>query len=153
MVEPLATFRVGLFCCLLAAAGTARAGQQSGPASKSSDEAQEAWPSLTGSGLFSLPDTSTLRPRRLDVSVTVDNQDRDPIRLDSLDLSAAWTYGIKSRLETYGHAVVSRAVALADRPTLFPPPVDIVLPRGASIPNRPYYTVYEPFPYVSRTGS
>jgi hypothetical protein len=98
----------------------------------SADEPREAWASLTGTGLLSLPDTRTLGAGRFSLGTTLDNHDRDPTRLDALDLSVAWTYGIKSRLETYGHAVVSRAVAVADRPTLLPPPVELMLSWNAS---------------------
>jgi hypothetical protein len=44
-------------------------------------------------------------------------------------------------------------VAVADRPSMFAPPVDIILPAGAPVPRRPYYLMYAPIPYVSRTGS
>src|SRR6266511_4218646 len=85
---------------------------------------EEPWVSLSGSGLFSLP-----------------------------DLSTAWTVGVRPRLETYGHLVLSRAVAVAERPTLLPPPLDLIVSEGARPPRRPYYPVYAPFPYVGRTGS
>ena len=52
----------------------------------------------------------------------------------------------------YGHAVVSRAVAVSPRTTLFPSPIDILVPRGLPVPQRPYYPQYTPIPYVNRTG-
>ncbi len=107
----------------------------------------------SGSGLFSLPDTTTLGEKHLDVGVAFDNQDRDPVRLDVADYAITWNYGVRSNLESYGRVVVSRAVAVADRPSLFPPPVDIILPAGSPVPRRPYYLMYAPFPYVNRTGS
>lgn len=114
---------------------------------------EEPWVSLSGSGLFSLPDTSTLEKGHVNLALLLENQDRDPLRLDVLDLSTAWTVGVRPRLETYGHLVLSRAVAVAERPTLLPPPLDLIVPEGASPPRRPYYPVYAPFPYVGRTGS
>jgi hypothetical protein len=109
--------------------------------------------SLSGSGLFTTPDTAVLAPRRLNLDLALDNQDRDPLRMDILDLSIRWNYGMGHRSETYGGIVVSRAVALAERTTLFPPPVDIVLQEGTPIPSRPYYPLYAPIPYVNRTGT
>ena len=115
-------------------------------------EATPPWVSLTGSGLMSLPDTSTLERGRYNVAFSFDNQDRDPLKLDVLDLSAAWVVGLGPGLETYGHAVVSRAVAVSPRATLFPSPIDILVPRGLPVPQRPYYPMYTPIPYVNRTG-
>jgi hypothetical protein len=117
------------------------------------ERSNEPWVSLSGSGLISLPDVSTLPPGHLNLDFALENQDRDPVRLDVLDLSPAWTYGIGRRFETYGHLVVSRAVIVADRPTLFPPPVDVVIPQGAPPPSSPYYALFAPFPYVNRTGT
>jgi hypothetical protein len=116
------------------------------------DEAAPRWVSLSGSGLISLPDTSTLERGRYNLAVTFDNQDRDPLKLDVLDLSAAWVAGLGPRLETYGHAVLSRAVAVSPRTALFPSPIDLVVPEGQPVPQRPYYPMYTPFPYVNRTG-
>jgi hypothetical protein len=44
-------------------------------------------------------------------------------------------------------------VMVADRPELFVPPVDIVVPQGMPVPRRPFYLLYAPFPYVNRTGT
>lgn len=110
------------------------------------------WVSLSGGGLITLPGTSTLERGRFNAGFTVDNQDRDPLKLDVVDLSAAWVAGLRPGLETYGHAVVSRAVAVSPRATLFPSPIDILVPRGLSVPQRPYYPQYTPIPYVNRTG-
>lgn len=108
--------------------------------------------SLLGSGLMTLPDISTLQPRYFYLGGSFENQDRDPLRMDVNDLSVAWIYGVKPRLETYGHAILSRAVTVSDRTTLLPPPLDIVVPSAASAPRRPFYPFYTAFPYVSRSG-
>jgi len=122
-------------------------------AASAADEASRpTWVSLSGTGLLSLPDTSTLERGRYNLAFTFDNQDRDPLKLDVLDLSAAWVAGLGPRLETYGHAVLSRAVAVSPRTTLFPSPIDLVVPEGQPVPQRPYYPLYTPFPYVNRTG-
>lgn len=115
-------------------------------------DATTRWISLAGSGLITLPDASTLERGRINAAVTVDNQDRDPLRLDVVDLSLAWVAGLGPGLETYGHAVVSRAVAAGPRNALFPSPLDILIPRGLPVPRRPYYPQYAPIPYVNRTG-
>src|SRR2546427_11152728 len=111
-----------------------------------SGTSEEPWVSFTGSGLFTLADTSTLEKGDVNLALLFENQDRDPLRLDVNDLSAAWTVGVRHRLETYGHLVLSRAVIVAERPTLLPPPLDIIVPEGASPPRRPYYPVYAPIP-------
>jgi len=116
------------------------------------EDAATPWVSLTGSGLITLPGTGTLDHGRINAGITVDNQDRDPLRLDVVDTSVAWTAGLGSGLETYGHAVVSRAVAVSPRATLFPSPIDVLVPRGLPVPQRPYYPQYAPIPYVNRTG-
>lgn len=121
--------------------------------SLSASTGEAPWVSLSGSGLLTLPDTTTLAPGHWNVDFGLDNQDRDPIRLDVLDFQGAWTYGIRPRLETYGHFVLSRAVAVGDRAVLFPPPLDIIIPAGASAPHRPYYTLCDAFPYVSQSGT
>src|SRR5262245_29700229 len=122
-------------------------------AAGSGTDAMPAWVSLAGSGLFAVPDTATLEPKRFNLDGSVDNQDRDPFRLDLVDLAVAWTYGIGRRAETYGHAVLSRAVSVSPRQDLFPPPVDVIVPDGVPMPARPYYGLYAPFPYVGRTGT
>ncbi len=144
-----------LFFCLVAAVAPAAEPPSPAPGEASAPPAtpEEPWVSSSGSGLLSLPDTTTLGKNHLTVGIAEDNQDRDPIRLDVIDYAINWDYGIRSGLETYGRIVVSRAVAVADRSNMFAPPVDIVLPAGAPVPPRPYYLMYAPFPYVSRTGS
>jgi hypothetical protein len=124
-----------------------------GGTSASGSDAMPAWVSLSGSGLFALPDTATLAPKRFNLDGSADNQDRDPFRLDLVDLGVAWTYGIGRRAETYGHAVLSRAVSVSPRQDLVPPPVDVVVPAGVPMPARPYYGLYAPFPYVGRKGT
>ena len=116
------------------------------------DDVTAPWVSLSGTGLINLPAASTLSRGRFNAGFTVDNQDRDPLRLDVVDLSAAWVVGLGRGLEAYGHAVVSRAVAVSPRATLFPSPLDIVVPRGLPVPRPPYYPQYAPIPYVNRTG-
>ena len=54
------------------------------------EDAMPPWLSLAGSGLMTMPDTATLERGRLNAAFTFDNQDRDPLKLDVLDLSAAW---------------------------------------------------------------
>lgn len=152
---------LGLCVCLAAAVAHAAASGQvpseASAAPTSSDPAQatseESWVSTSGSGLLSLADATTLAKKHLDVGIAFDNQDRDPLRLDVADYSITWNYGVRSDVETYGHIVVSRAVIVADRPSLFPPPVDIIVPEGMPVPRRPYYLLYAPFPYVNRTGT
>jgi hypothetical protein len=134
--------RTAVIGLLLAGAGAPAAAEGAMP----------PWVSLSGSGLMTLPDTSTLERGRYNIAFTFDNQDRDPLKLDVLDLSAAWVIGLRPGLETYGHAVVSRAVAVSPRATLFPSPIDILVPRGLPVPQRPYYPMYTPIPYVNRTG-
>ena len=144
-MNPAACFlarRMALLFLLLA--GTA--------ALATADEVTTPWISLSGSGLITLPGTSTLERGRFNAGFTVDNQDRDPLKLDVVDVSLAWVAGLRPGLETYGHAVVSRAVAVSPRSTLFPSPIDIVVPRGRPVPQRPYYPQYTPIPYVNRTG-
>jgi hypothetical protein len=146
-------FLGGVFACFAAAATQGAVAGGQGPTDAPPVAAEEPWVSSTGSGLLSLPDTSTLAPKHLNLDFTFDNQDRDPLRLDVVDYAIAWNYGVRSGLETYGHVVVSRAVIVSDRPTILPPPVDIVIPDGMPVPRRPYYLLYAPFPYVNRTGS
>lgn len=110
------------------------------------------WISLSGSGLITLPGVSTLERGHVNVGFTIDDQDRDPLKLDIFDLALAGVAGIGPGLELYGHAVVSRAVAVSPRTTLFPSPIDILVPRGLPVPQRPYYPQYTPIPYVNRTG-
>ena len=45
-------------------------------------------PSLSGSGLFTLPDTATLAPGRFTLGLALDNRDRDPLGLDLFDYVA-----------------------------------------------------------------
>ena len=139
---PFVLRRTALFGLLLVGTGAPAA----------AEDVTTPWVSLSGTGLITLPGISTLEPGRFNAGFTVDNQDRDPLKLDVLDLSAAWVIGLRPRLETYGHAVVSRAVAVSPRTTLFPAPIDILVPRGLPVPQRPYYPMYTPIPYVNRTG-
>ena len=138
----LVLWRSAVFGLLLAGAGARAA----------AEDLTTPWVSLSGSGLITLPGTSTLERGRFNAGFTVDNQDRDPLKLDVVDLSLAWVAGLRPGLETYGHAVVSRAVAASPRTALFPSPIDVLVPRGLPVPQRPYYPQYTPIPYVNRTG-
>lgn len=113
----------------------------------------EAWPSLSGSGLMTLADTATLPRGRFTIALALDNKDRDPLGVDTLDYSAAWTMGLASGLEAYGRHVFSRVVALPERPVLPPPPLDLIVAPGAVAPERPYYSLYFPTPYVNKRGT
>lgn len=115
--------------------------------------AQEAWPSLAGSGLLTLPDANTLPRGHFLAGFTVDNRDRDPLGLDLLDASFAVSAGLGSRVEAYGQAVVSRVVAVPELPPMPPPPLDLIVAPGAVAPPRPHYALYAPTPYVNKRGT
>lgn len=142
---------VTVLACL-GVAGTATAGG-SAAASATTEAERPSWPSLWGSGLVTLQDTATLPPKQVFAGIALENRDRDPFKMDVLDLSVVWTWGLGRNLETYGNVVVSRAVSLGDRPLTFPPPIDLLLPEGAAVPGRPYYALYPGFPYVNGTGT
>jgi len=109
------------------------------------------WPSLLGSGLLTLQDTATLPKGKFMVAFTVDNRDRDPLGLDIFDGALAWNVGL-GRGEFYGNYIFSRGVAVPDTPVLPPPPLDLILLPGAALPQRPYYSLYSPLPYVDDSG-
>lgn len=111
------------------------------------------WLSLSGTGLLTLHDAATLARGRVGIAVTIDNRDRDPLGLDLLDGSVAWTIGLTPRLETYGHAVLSRVASLPERPPLPPPPLDLIQVGGAGVPPPPRYALYPETPYVNKRGS
>jgi hypothetical protein len=111
------------------------------------------WPSLTGTGLISLPDTSTLARGRVNLGFALDNRDRDPLKMDVLDFDVTWTVGLGRRLETYGRAALARAITVSPRQDLFPSPIDLVVADGQAVPQRPYYPIYSAFPYISRRGT
>jgi hypothetical protein len=112
-----------------------------------------AWPSVAGSGFFTLPDARTMPSGRVLVGTAVDNRDRDPLGIDLFDLSATVTLGLTPRLELYGAAVVSRVTALPETPALPPPPLDLIAAPGATLPARPYYSVLWTVPYVNKRGT
>jgi hypothetical protein len=143
----IAVFALG--CACSAAAETRESDAAISPPAPS----RIVWPSLTGSGLISLPDTSTLPRGRVDVSFGVDNRDRDPLKMDVVDLDAVLTVGVAPRLEAYGHVVMARAVTVSPRGALFPSPIDLIVPEGPPVPQRPYYPIYSAIPYVSRRGT
>jgi hypothetical protein len=116
--------------------------------------AQEpAWPSVAGSGFFTLPDARTLPRGRALVAAAVDNRDRDPLGIDLFDLSGTFAVGLTPRLELYGAAVASRVTALPESPALPPPPLDLIAVPGALLPPRPYYSVLWTVPYVNKRGT
>ena len=125
-----------------------------GPAgSPASSEAPLTWGALVGSGLFTIPDTSTLPRGRFVAGVTIDNRDRDPLGLDLVDGAIAWNYGLTGWSEAYGRFIFNRSVAVPDTPVLPPPPLDEILAPGTTAPRRPFYAVYPPTPYVDDTGA
>ena len=109
-------------------------------------------PSLSGSGLFTLPDTSTLAPGRFTLGLALDNRDRDPLGLDLFDYAVAWSAGVTPRLETYGRWVFSRVASLPEPPVLPPPHLDLVVVSGP-VPPHPYYAIQPAVPYVNRRGT
>src|SRR5689334_8668620 len=123
-------------------------------AAAGSAQAQDtAWPSVAGSGFFTLPDARTLARGRALVGTAIDNRDRDPLGIDLFDLSGTLTVGLTRRLELYGAAVASRVTALPETPALPPPPLDLVAAPGAVLPARPYYSVLWTVPYVNKRGT
>ena len=126
------------------------------PASVPAAEADQPFSSMFGSGLFTLPDTRTLPPRRFTVSTTLHNRDRDPLGLDVFDYGLAIAVGITPRMEVYGQGVFSRVVVVPDvsqtSPALPPPPLDLVVPSDMELPARPYYELYAPMPYANGRG-
>jgi hypothetical protein len=124
-----------------------------GPAGSPSPEAPLSWGALVGSGLFTVPDTSTLDRGRFLAGVTIDNRDRDPLGLDLVDGAIAWNYGLTGWSEAYGRFIFNRSVAVPDTPVLPPPPLDQIVLPGTSPPRRPFYSVYPPTPYVDDTGA
>jgi hypothetical protein len=109
-------------------------------------------PSLPGSGLFTLPDASTLAPGRFTLGLALDNRDRDPLGLDLFDYSLAWTAGVTRRMETYGRWTFSRVASLPEAPVLPPPHLDLVVVSGAA-PERPHYAIQPLVPYVNKRGT
>lgn len=121
-----------------------------GPASPPPPPA--AWSALLGSGLLTLQDTATLQRGRVSVAVTIDNRDRDPLGLDIFDGALAVRAGVTGWAEAYGQFILNRSVAVPDTPVNPPPPLDHIVPAGAVVPRRPWYSLYSPSPYVDDTG-
>jgi hypothetical protein len=115
--------------------------------------AQDAWPSLAGSGLITLPDAGTLPRGHVLAGFAIDNRDRDPLGLDLLDLSLTATVGLGGRVEAYGQGVVSRVVSVPELPPMPPPPLDLIVGPGAAAPPWPRYALYAPTPYVNKRGT
>jgi hypothetical protein len=116
-------------------------------------QAQEAWMSLAGSGLVTLPDASTLRRGTIVGGIAMDNRDRDPLGLDLLDASLWVTAGLGPRVEAYAQGVASRVVSVPELPPMPPPPLDLIVGPGATAPPRPRYAIYPPTPYVNKRGT
>jgi hypothetical protein len=130
-------------CSLLLAAALASAPRA---------EVTDPWSGLLGSGLLTLQDTSTLAPGRVGLGLTIDNRDRDPLGLDIVDGAIAVRGGLTGWAEAYGQFVLNRSVAVPDTPVNPPPPLDLLVPPGARVPARPYYSLYSPAPYLDDTG-
>jgi hypothetical protein len=122
------------------------------PPSPPPSSATWAAPSLAGSGLFTLPDTSTLAPGRFTLGLALDNRDRDPLGLDLFDYSLAAAAGVAPRLEAYGRWVFSRVASMPEPPVLPPPHLDLVVVSGPA-PPRPHYAILPAVPYVNRRGT
>jgi hypothetical protein len=131
-------------------------GVAASPASPAPIGSPSPWPSpapsLSGSGLFTLPDTSTLAPGHFTLGLALDNRDRDPLGLDLFDYGVAWGAGLAPRLETYGRWTVSRVASLPEPPVLPPPPLDLIVLSG-SAPPPPRYALFPATPYVNKRGS
>ena len=118
-----------------------------GPAgSPAPSETPLTWGALVGSGLFTIPDTSTLPRGRFVAGVTIDNRDRDPLGLDLMDGAIAWNYGLTGRSEVYGRFIFNRSVAVPDTPVLPPPPLDQILAPGGLRP------VFQPIYRITAGG-
>lgn len=115
-------------------------------------EVRDPWSGLLGSGLLTLQDTATLAPGRVGLGITIDNRDRDPLGLDIVDGAVAVRAGVTGWAEAYGQFVLNRSVAVPDTPVNPPPPLDLLVPPGAQVPARPYYSLYSPAPYLDDTG-
>lgn len=125
-----------------------------GPAASSAhSDTPSPWAALLGSGLLTLPDTSTLPRGEFAAAVTIDNRDRDPLGLDIMDGALAWNAGLTRWSEAYGRFVFNRSVAVPDTPVLPPPPLDQIVLPGTSAPRRPIYSLYPPAPYVDDTAA
>jgi hypothetical protein len=116
------------------------------------EQPPDPWSALLGSGLLTLADTSTAPRGRVSFALTIDNRDRDPLGLDFVDGAVAWKVGVSRWGEAYGQFVLNRSVAVPDTPVHPPPPLDQLVPPGATPPRRPYYSLYSPAPYVDDTG-
>lgn len=112
----------------------------------------DPWAALLGSGLLTLQDTATIDRGRVSLGLTIDNRDRDPLGLDIFDGAFAVRVGVTRWAEAYGHVVVNRSVAVPDTLVNPPPPLDQLVPPGASVPRRPWYSLYSPSPYADDTG-
>jgi hypothetical protein len=81
-----------------------------------------------------------------------EERDRDPLGLDLLDGQVSWSLGLPGRVEVSGNVVLSRVTSMPERPTLPPPPLDVVVVAPARDPVRPFYALYGPVPYANKSG-
>jgi hypothetical protein len=109
--------------------------------------------SVAGTGLLEIPSTATAPPGHGTLGLALVNADRDPQGLDIFDYDVAGILGVTRWLELYGHGVFSRVVSLPERPTLPPPPLDLLVARGAPVPTGPWHSLYFPIPYVNKRGA
>jgi len=123
------------------------------PAARAQAPVREAWPTLAGSGLATLPTADTQRAGHLALALNLDNRDRDPLGIDVFDGAAVFTAGLSRRAEAYGSVVFSRVVSLPEAPAMPPPPLDFVVPPGGVLVEPPLYAIYSPTPYVDKRGT
>jgi hypothetical protein len=134
----------------LAAAVLAAALLRAAPATAGA--ALAGWPTLAGSGLFTLPGADTLRGGGVALSVNIDNRDRDPLGLDLLDGALVAVVGLGERTEAYAYDVFTRVASLPEAPALPPAPLDLVAAPGAALPTGPFHSHYSLTPYVDKRG-
>jgi hypothetical protein len=123
------------------------------PVSADDDVSLAGWPTLAGSGLFTLPGADTLRAGGVSVTANFDNRDRDPLGLDLLDGAGGFVVGLGGRAELYGHAIFTRVASLPEAPALPPAPLDLVAVPGTALPAGPYHSYYSLTPYVDKSGT
>jgi hypothetical protein len=99
--------------------------------------------------MMAVEEAETLGRRHFALGFTADNYDTgDSLGLDVFDVRLAWRFGVTERLDVYGRGEISRAVSVPGMEPIPPPPLDIVVPRGGTIPRAPYRAIYWPMPYL-----